>query len=743
MGTIAVRRRARIRVSWFTAVVACAAAFAGQAREQTTPDFLFARLVDTPAVSGDEAALRAVIAGALPSWAKGRVDTIGNLIVTIGSGSPHLLVAANIDEDGFIVSRVTADGYLRLQRYTSGVQHKLFEQYHYSQPVVARTAKGTLVPGVVGSTSQHLGGPQVLAKSIRTIDDLWVDTGAGGANELAPTGIDVLDSVSLLNRLQPLAGGRAAGVAAQGRANAFVLVDLLRRRPVPPAVQGTLTIAWTTQGVYRGRGLARLAREIAPDRIVLLDRVSLAGEVSALGAFGTLGGGPLVQRNDDAALAAAARAGVTVQPAALPALNQPWPAAKVTAVAVPVLFAQTPVETVDSRDLPPLERLLEELAGLPASSDSAAAPVLAEGLPAPKPLQAPAKSAAGQAAVPAFFTLLQPLIDAYGVSPHESPVREVVRQLLPPWAKPTVDEQGNLLVSFGAGGASLAFVAHTDEIGYEISAIRDDGTAVVRKRGGLMDAIFEARPMVVQTGRGLVPAVMAPRLGYAKAGDAFPAAGDVYVYFGTESKSETMSLGVATGDTLTVRKRFMRLAGQRATGRSMDDRVGDAVMLAALWRIDPALVPNRVTFAWVTGEEVGLNGSGYLAGKQVADYAFAVDTSPSSDTPVDTPRLAYLPLGAGKAVIRGADSSSLAPKSMIAALGALAKAKGIPSVLGANGGGTDAASFVPYGVPTAGLSWPGRYSHSTVEVVDARDTDALVRLIVAVAHSSQWSARPR
>ena len=59
----------------------------------------------------------------------------------------------------------------------------------------------------------------------------------------------------------------------------------------------------------------------------------------------------------------------------------------------------------------------------------------------------------------------------------------------------------------------------------------------------------------------------------------------------------------------------------------------------------------------------------------------------------------------------------MAPRAILSQLASLAKARGIPTAFGVNGGGTDAASFVPYGVATAGLSWPGRYSHSTVEVV--------------------------
>ena len=48
-------------------------------------------------------------------------------------------------------------------------------------------------------------------------------------------------------------------------------------------------------------------------------------------------------------------------------------------------------------------------------------------------------------------------------------------------------------------------------------------------------------------------------------------------------------------------------------------------------------------------------------------------------------------------------------------------------------GGTDGQPFLAYGGRSVPISWPGRYSHSPVEVMDLRDLDALVDLIVALA----------
>jgi putative aminopeptidase FrvX len=55
--------------------------------------------------------------------------------------------------------------------------------------------------------------------------------------------------------------------------------------------------------------------------------------------------------------------------------------------------------------------------------------------------------------------------------------------------------------------------------------------------------------------------------------------------------------------------------------------------------------------------------------------------------------------------------------------------------LGTTRGGTDAGAFSAGGAIDIGLSWPGRYSHSPVEVMDRRDLDALVRLIAALVRT--------
>jgi putative aminopeptidase len=670
-----------------------------------------------PAVSGFEAEVIAGLRRNVPGWANPRTDETGNLIATVGRGKPHLLITTSIDEDGYLVSDVTPDGYLRLHRVTTGASFRLFDQFIYGQPVVIQSGGGRPVAGVVGSLSAHLQrGRDVAASPAKGLDEIWVDVGAQSAAEVKELGIRMLAPVTLRERGCQLAGGRRAGVAGQVGASADVLLKLLMTQREEPAVSGTLTVAWTTQGAFGDRGAARLAREIQADRVIVVTRAQPAKDLDPRGALGRLGGGPVVAEASTWLADRAREAGIVVQLA--PSLRTPasWPTAIVQAVALPVLFMQTPVETVDDGDVQALLTLLRAAAGLRDAGVSVLGPGLSE-------LPDVAKG---------VFANLAPLVESYGVSGHEAPVREAVAGQLPKWAKPEVDAKGNLAVTFGRGAREILFVAHTDELGCEVTEIREDGMAAVR-RCGVYAASMEGHPVLVHTTGGMVTGVFAPRPNYQRATEWQPKPEDLLIYFGTETRATTEGLGVKKGDTVTVRKRFQALAGSRATARSIDDRAGCAALTLALAKIEPSRVASRVTFAWDVEEETGLVGAGVLAERLHPDYVFAVDTFVSSDTPIDPQRYARIPLGSG-AVLRAVDNSLITPPDFVERVRTLAAARGIPVTTGVTSGGNDGSQFTKTGAIVLPISWPGRYSHSAVEVIDGRDLQALVDLIVALVY---------
>jgi putative aminopeptidase FrvX len=331
--------------------------------------------------------------------------------------------------------------------------------------------------------------------------------------------------------------------------------------------------------------------------------------------------------------------------------------------------------------------------------------------------------------------LLKSLADLPSVSGHERPVREAIIAALPAWARPLArtDNEGNLILEVGPDRDPLMFIAHQDEVGFEVTNITDDGTVSLRTRGGLFQSLWEGQPALLHLDRGgdsPLPGVFVPRdTAVTKQPEALTA------WFGMDAEG-LKKRGVTNGLSVTAFKSATRLGSTRFTARALDDRAGSTALVLAARRITPATLKRKVIFAWSVREETGLEGAMALA-KQYASAVkrvYSVDTFVSSDSPVESTRFAYAPLGRG-AVIRGLDNSAVAPLPELDRILKIARTNAIPIQVGATNGGTDGSDFVRYGVLHVSLSWPGRYSHSPVEVLDLRDLQALEKLIYAIAIS--------
>ncbi len=329
-------------------------------------------------------------------------------------------------------------------------------------------------------------------------------------------------------------------------------------------------------------------------------------------------------------------------------------------------------------------------------------------------------------------TVLSQLVETYGVSGAEGPVGEAVKRLLPPWAKTETDSAGNLWVRVGGGSPTVVFVAHLDEIGFRVTGIRDDGSLELENRGGFIASLFEAQPALVHTDRGDVPGIFLPR------DSAFThhTPSTLRVDVGTTSRAATLARGVSPGQTITMPKHYVRLAGTRATGRSFDDRVGCAAQLLALRHLDRAALKHQVIFVWSTREEIGLEGAKAVAATlgTTIPRVHAIDTFVSADSPIELPNFAVAPLGQG-AVARSLDNSSVTPPAYVDSLVRAARSRGIALQVGTTNGGNDGSMFTPYGVVDVAIGWPLRYSHSPAEVVDLKDVASLADIIRAVAET--------
>jgi putative aminopeptidase len=251
---------------------------------------LLCELMLIPGLSGHEER----VAGAVRAHLDGmrlthHTDRLGNVTCTLPGdpGTPSVLVFTHMDQLGFIVRKVEADGLIRLERL-GGVPERALA----AQAVVICTAQGD-VPGVIANKSHHATGQDEKYR-VLPYADLYVDAGFSSKDEALAAGVHVGIPVVYLPRVMPLAGTRMAGTSIDDRAGCAVLLALAGRlagRTSGPTVH----LVWSVQEEFNLRGVLPAATRTAPDIALQIDLV-LACDTPDMAARGdvTLGGGPAI-----------------------------------------------------------------------------------------------------------------------------------------------------------------------------------------------------------------------------------------------------------------------------------------------------------------------------------------------------------------------------------------------------------------------------------------------------------------
>ncbi len=81
---------------------------------------------------------------------------MGNVTVTLGTGAPHRLLVAPMDEPGYVVSHIEDDGYLRVTRLPQTGLPPHYNEMQNAQPMVVETLDGKQRSAVVAGLSIHL-----------------------------------------------------------------------------------------------------------------------------------------------------------------------------------------------------------------------------------------------------------------------------------------------------------------------------------------------------------------------------------------------------------------------------------------------------------------------------------------------------------------------------------------------------------------------------------------------------------
>jgi len=735
------------------------ALFASPARAQSAVSGSFAvdlrDFVATPAVPGYEKQLSQAIAREVASLHPA-VDNLGDVTVTIGSGAPRRLIATPIDEPGYVVSEITDDGYLRLQRLPQSGLPPIFNELYSAQPVKVGTASGKWIDGVIAGISVHLHRANEPRPPSSAIENMYVDIGASSADEAREAGVDVLSPVAIDRYSAGLSDTEIAGASVGDKFGAAAVLEMLRELD-PSKIKGTLTVAFVVQQWTGARGLQRILNTVRADEMIYVGRLLPGGAVpgvegihraprrepgdGVLLGLASTNGIPAGLATDLKRLADANNIPLAIDYSAgiLPSSYLPMPTlpSRWVHLGIATAWPDTPAEEIANNDLDQLEGLL--VAYATGEAPNLPHPVFASPIPSGTFSTWPTDS------LPSRKLILQSLVQTYAASNHEQPMRDEVRYYLGD-DKPEQDDAGNLILHLGTAPAGaktpkILVVAHMDEIGFQVKSISNDGRLEVATLGGMDLSFYEGHPMLVHTPSGDRDGIMELPPNWDEANFVWPAESDraIRVDVGARSPEEVAKLGIKVGDSVTIPKEYHALLGTRANGRSFDDRVGDTALISAAHELGNSLKDRDVTFVWSTGEELGLDGAEAVAKRLAAegrtpDYVFAVDTFVSSDSPLESKRFADAPIGKGF-VIRAIDDSNIAPRDAVERVIKLARENHIPVQYGVTAGGNDGAAFVPHGAVDIALGWPLRYSHSPAEVIDTRDVDALARIIEVIARS--------
>ncbi len=230
---------------------------------------LLKRLCESPGIPGYEAPIRSLIVEELrPLVDEVALDTMGNVIGTKrGVGGPRVMIAAHMDEIGFIVKHIDDKGFIRIHPVGGWDPRNLVSQRVYVHGKDGSVSLGVLMPS---AKPIHMQSPEDAGKAPK-VEELFVDLGL--------TGDEVKEKVEIgcavtLARTAELVGHNVVSKTLDDRLAVFVMIEALRR--VGAHAADVLAVA-TVQEEVGLRGATTAAHALRPDVGIAVD-VTIAND---------------------------------------------------------------------------------------------------------------------------------------------------------------------------------------------------------------------------------------------------------------------------------------------------------------------------------------------------------------------------------------------------------------------------------------------------------------------------------
>lgn len=308
------------------------------------------------------------------------------------------------------------------------------------------------------------------------------------------------------------------------------------------------------------------------------------------------------------------------------------------------------------------------------------------------------------------------------------------------YIKPFVDEThvDNYGTVYGVINPEAKFKvvieAHADEISWFVAYITDNGLIHVRRNGGSDHQIAPSKRVDIHTSKGIVKAVFGwPAIHTRSDGkEEAPSLKNIFLDVGAKSKKEVEEMGIHVGCVITYEDQFMTLNDRYYVGRALDNRIGGFMIaeVARLLRQNKKKLSYGLYVVNSVQEEVGLRGAEMIAHTIQPNAAIITDVCHDTSTPMINKIVeGDTRCGAGPVLTYG---PAVHNKLLDLIIDTATKHKidfQRDSVSRATGTDTDAFAYSNGGIPSALISLPLRYMHTTVEMAEIRDVEGVIKLM--------------
>lgn len=320
--------------------------------------------------------------------------------------------------------------------------------------------------------------------------------------------------------------------------------------------------------------------------------------------------------------------------------------------------------------------------------------------------------------------LLSQLTESVGGSGDEGEPRKIlidsVRHLVD---EVSVDYLGNVVMRKNGEGMGrhprIMLAAHLDEITLIVKKIDDGGFLRLAQVG-----VFDPRTLLGQEvtvfGREPLYGIIGskpPHLSTPEERKKSVPLDELFVDLGMNESN--VKEKVRVGDRLTIRRKTIALAGDRMSGKAMDNRASVTALAICLMQLDKLRFKPDVYAVATTQEEIGAFGAETAAFRLQPDLAIAVDVCHGEMPGVEADLAKKL--GEGPVITFG---PRIHPKIYRRLLDTV-KEHRLPFQIEVSQGPTwtdaDNLQVVQMGIPSALISIPLRYMHTSVETLEFSD----------------------